>query len=220
MSVAYAISAAVVAALLGWAINQLPPLKDNFPAWLRLGVVVVLVVISVVIADRLNGDQQVTNQTGPKTTPTSTSNPDQSLGPAPIPSTSPTSVRRSTGADLLTLSEGYFADFDSEQPDWDVSDSRYGKEDLQFSAGGVGDILVGLHSEMALMSQEPTYESCRATTSYGARIGLGEARAGLMLCVKTSEKRLASVVIVKRSSQNVPNEQVQLRVTVWDPPLE
>ncbi|WP_431879203.1 hypothetical protein [Micromonospora marina] len=145
--------------------------------------------------------------------------------PSSIPPTVPNqvkfNVRRSTGGDLLTLSESYSANLDSEQPDWGVSDSNpFGEQDLLFRAGGVGDILVESQSEMALMSQEPSYESCRATTGYGARIGLGEARAGLMLCVKTSERRLASVVVVKRSSQRLPNEKVQLRVTVWDPPLE
>ncbi|WP_433077786.1 NPCBM/NEW2 domain-containing protein [Dactylosporangium sp. CA-052675] len=73
MNIALAVLAAVVAALLGWAINQLPPLKHHVSAGRRVGLVVALVLISVVVTlavPRPESNPNANSNAGTAATPT------------------------------------------------------------------------------------------------------------------------------------------------------
>jgi hypothetical protein len=154
----------------------------------------------------------------PKPFPTGTTSPSASTGPQPSEE-DPGAVRRSTGDRLITLSRGYSADLDSMNPNWDVgyaeTESRF---DVSFSGGGAGELHGDAKSDFAVVGGTPTVETCRSATGYINRLDSDEARVGVNLCMRTSERRFASIYIEKVIGEN--RDQIQLRVTVWDPPFE
>ncbi len=145
--------------------------------------------------------------------------------PAPIPSPTPTvtdptgvTVRRSTGDNPLTLSTGYSADLDTMNRSWDVEyAATLSRFDIDLGTG-VG-VIAGSGSDIAIVDGPALYEICADATGYTKRIPRDELRQGVTACVRTSEKRLASVTIKKATPRDSP-DQIQLNVTVWDPPFE
>jgi hypothetical protein len=156
----------------------------------------------------------------------STATPNLSSSPSPTattatPEPTPTPhVRRSTGSHRLTLADGDAADLDSMDPAWGVHDKpalRRGY-DIQFADGG----LIGrAGTEFAPVSGHPSYKTCiNAIGSY-----IRDVYPGMQLCVRTNEKRLAfltvkNVMKVKENTSQAFPIQIQLDVTVWDPPHE
>jgi hypothetical protein len=150
----------------------------------------------------------------PTITPTTVSpTPD----PTPLGST-PTTWRSTKGKSPLTLSLGYGADIDSKNPAWDVEyAAREQRFDLQL---GTVDLGPYVKSDLAVVSGRAAYETCSDATGYTKNgIRRREAKPGMSFCLRTSEKRLAFITIKKLSPQDLPT-QIQLDVTVWDPPFE
>lgn len=140
-------------------------------------------------------------------------------GSAPDTSTDGTGdhrVRRTTAKNLLTLSDGYSADLDSVRPDWDVG---YAENAFRFDVQFTGrDIRGQGDSDLAIVSGVPTFASCRSATGYGTSIDVDQPRLNLSLCMRTSEDRLAGLVIKDESDEEI-RDQLSMKVTVWDPPI-
>jgi hypothetical protein len=146
--------------------------------------------------------------------PSPSASPSPALEPSPTPSTH---VRRTTeGKSLpLTISDRYMVDLDSTDPTWDAHDG-----------GGYGDLYYdpphGIrlgNSDLAYVGGAGSYETCAIQSGYtGEAINGTNLRTGTSACVRTSEKRYALITITKLVTN--PARQVQLEVTVWDPPFE
>ncbi|MER6588067.1 hypothetical protein [Micromonospora chalcea] len=215
MSVAYTIFAVVVAALLGWAINQLPALKHDSPTWLRLGVVAVLIVMSVaasIITNRLDGDQKVTNQTGPKTNPTSTSNPDHTAGPAPTSSTDPTSVPTAallrSGSVILNDGQVMNLDAPAREPRWGIDydcacpDTQ---QDLKWSSDEGFERPTWAFKTFLLLldGRVDDPQVCPARTGYSEDpIRPDEIKQGSSLCIQTAENNFALIKVTQIGRKN------------------
>jgi hypothetical protein len=106
-------------------------------------------------------------------------------------------------------------DLDSTDPTWDAHDG-----------GGYGDLYYdpphGIrlgNSDLAYVGGAGSYETCAIQSGYtGEAINGTNLRTGTSACVRTSEKRYALITITKLVTN--PARQVQLEVTVWDPPFE
>jgi hypothetical protein len=74
-------------------------------------------------------------------------------------------------------------------------------------------------SDFAIVSGPAKYETCESATAYKKRTDKDETEVGTALCVRTTGHRYAFVKIKKviRRSQD---SQIELDVTVWDPPFE
>jgi hypothetical protein len=96
---------------------------------------------------------------------------------------------------------------------WEVHYSDVDPDmDLAFDYGGLSGA-----GDIAIVSGPAKYETCRDTTAYKQGLDEDELENGLKACVRTSEKRLAFVTIKKIIGDR---NQIQLDVTVWDPPFE
>jgi hypothetical protein len=125
-------------------------------------------------------------------------------------------TRRASGDDPLTLSRGYGADVDSMALDWEVgsgrTDDRY---DLAFVGGGLLQANNG--SDLAVVSAgSDAARTCAAATGYVKQLTADELKPDTALCVRTTEKRLASMTVTKLDPDSL--EAITLDVTVWDPP--
>lgn len=152
-------------------------------------------------------------------------------GPVPPPSPSPAAVsatptppeptetvRRSThDKPPLTLTTGYSADLDATTLSWDVqysaSNSRF---DIRYSYGSINGVSAG---DFAVVTGPAVYETCLTASGYARSIRRNEIQPGVTACARTSEKRYAFVTIKKLVPRDNP-KQIQLDVTVWDPPFE
>lgn len=132
-------------------------------------------------------------------------------------STGAAKVRRKTGSKLLTLSRGYSADLDTLDKDWDVgyaeTDPRF---DLKFTSAGAGELIAdGDDSDLAVATGPASLDTCESATGYVGSLAAEEAKPGVRLCAKTSEGRLAFVIIKEVQGGN-DRTQILLEVTVWD----
>lgn len=159
------------------------------------------------------------SQSAPQTTDTAQGDRSApSVEPLPGESTADTAYerRRTTPDSPLVLSRGYSADLDADavrSPDWKVkysaSDSSYDIL-LTWALGGA------LSAEAAPVEGEPSFEVCRSATGYSSSIRPDVAIAGFKACVRTSEDRLA-YVLVRNVAEN--RRSISLDVVVWDPPV-
>jgi hypothetical protein len=205
-----------------------PPLKNKHKVPIIVAGIttigVVLVALIPVMVYQLSKPAPVT----PSPVPSSTSpvpGPIPPPTPVSIPSPTPTfpdptgvTVRRSTGDHPLALSESYSADLDSMNPGWDVKyAATMSRFDISYAREG------WLHgrssSDLAIVSATASYDVCSTATSYRPSLDIDEVKKGINMCVRTSEKRFAFMTIKKLVGGDHPNE-IQLDVTVWDPPFE
>jgi hypothetical protein len=147
-------------------------------------------------------------------TPSPATDPPNETTPTPTPDSTPsTEVRRSTGDKVLTLSNAYEIDLDSMDRDLGVHYSDVDPDrDLAYDWGGLNGA-----GDMAIISGPVKYETCQDATAYKQGVDEDELENGLKICVRTSEKRYAFVTIKKIIGDR---DQLQLGVTVWDPPFE
>ena len=208
-----------------------PPIKNKKSFWgepqaiATIAAAVIAAIATIVVA--LIGGDVINVSAGPAIQPpSSTTVPPSSSGPPPAPTTTapppdptpPATVRRSTEDNPLTLSTGYSADLDTMNRSWDVEyAATLSRFDIDLGTG-VG-VVTGSESDIAIVDGPALYETCADATGYVKRIPRDELRQGVTACVRTSEKRLASVTIKKVTPRDSPN-QIQLDVTVWDPPFE
>ncbi|WP_250032380.1 hypothetical protein [Paractinoplanes maris] len=215
MSVALAIFAAVVAALLGWAVNQLPPLKDHVSVGLRLWLVVGLVAISVVATvtvTRLNDDQEVTGRSEAQPDPAVTSIPGSTLGPAntsiPSPTSAPTSALLRSGSVILNARQVMNLDAPARDLRWGIDDDCAcpgTKQDLKWSSSAGFEPPTWVNDTFLLLLDGPVDgpQVCPALTGYSKDpIGPDELDRGSSLCVQTAEKNFALVNVTQIDKGN------------------
>jgi hypothetical protein len=97
-------------------------------------------------------------------------------------------------------------------PGWDVKFEENEYKDIEVHHSN----LVSENGDMAIVSGAPKYETCQDATAYQAEVEWNYVRPGLKVCVRTSENRYAFVTVKKF---NVDSQEIQLDVTVWDPPF-
>ena len=136
--------------------------------------------------------------------------PTRTATPAPA-------VRNHTGDKFLTLSYGYTADLDSLERTWEVQQGTAGSlgYDIRYSPGLEG----GHKTDFAVVTGAKSYDTCASETGYESRVDQDEAQPGTNLCARTSGMRFAYITIKKVRGQGL-SAQIDLDVTVWDPPFE
>jgi hypothetical protein len=186
----------------------------------------VLGAVAVIVAALISSDVVNVTIGGPSTSPPG---PVPQPTPVPVPTPTPTSptpdptptptVRRSTGNNPMTLTDGYAVDLDTPlNAAWDV---EYAATLFRFDMSFHRDvgIRVGSKSDISVVDGPASYETCSNATGYAQDIPQKEVQQGVAACVRTSEKRLAFFTIKKITPRDFPR-QIQLDVTVWDPPSE
>jgi hypothetical protein len=101
---------------------------------------------------------------------------------------------------------------------WDV---EYAGNEERFDIEYDHSALTALSpSDLAIVNGSARYDTCRDATGYTQEVDWRKIKPGLSVCVRTSEKRFA-FLIVKKLVGDIDNpDQIQLDVTVWDPPFE
>jgi hypothetical protein len=184
---------------------------------------VVLAAVIPIVIDRASEPTPPLPPTPSSTSPvpgpiptTSATIPSQTSATETPPPSEPTgvTVRRSTGKDLLTISDGYTADLDSRNPAWDVKyDRDYDNYDIELYHGG----LSGNDTDFAIVSGQPSYETCQNATAYAEEISRDDIEPSISACVRTTDKRYAFITFKKVVHDP---DKIQLAVVVWDPPFE
>jgi hypothetical protein len=149
--------------------------------------------------------QLATPSTGP------TSSGDQ---PAQVPLPGGLTERRSTKkTGPITLRAGYKIDLDNNtSPNWDPNSTSFTSMlELDWESGGLG-----IHYDYAIEANFRDTQTCAEETAYhNDALGLGDIHKGETLCIRTDQKRYASLRIVSVSPQALTFE-----TTVWDPPYQ
>jgi hypothetical protein len=131
-------------------------------------------------------------------------------------------VRRTTNSDPITLRNDRGADLDNlSSPNWGVTTAlpsggkiirQFGSSstDLGWTEGSL--VFIGY---IAVVAKGATYPDCASETAYGPEdIPLDDLKDGLTVCIVTSKRRYAVLVVRQGSSR-----QIDLDITVYDPPL-
>ena len=121
-------------------------------------------------------------------------------------------VRRTTGAQAITLRPSYGVDLDDAvSPNWSVG-RGWCNRDVGWAADA-SRLLIS--NDYAVMTGTPDYTACAQETGYtNGAIERGSLQVGENLCLRTSGNRYALVTI-----DDVNDQGVQFRATVWDPPF-
>lgn len=121
-------------------------------------------------------------------------------------------VRRTTGSQAITLRPNYGVDLDDNvSPNWSVGQGCCNRD-----VGWASDAsALSISDDYAVMTGTPDYTACAQETGYtDGGIERGNLQVGESLCVRTSGHRYALVTI-----DDVSDQGVQFRTTVWDPPF-
>ena len=121
-------------------------------------------------------------------------------------------VRRTTGTQAITLRPNYGVDLDDNvSPNWSVGQGCCNR-DVGW-ASNASQLYIS--NDYAVMTGTPDYAACAQETGYtDGSIERGNLQVGENLCVRTSGHRYALVTI-----DDVSDQGVQFRATVWDPPF-
>lgn len=121
-------------------------------------------------------------------------------------------VRRSTNGQAITLRPSYGVDLDDAvSPNWSVGQGWYNR-DVGWDSDA-SRLLIA--NDYAVMTGTPDYTACAQETGYtNGAIERGSLQVGENLCLRTSGNRYALVTI-----DDVNDQGVQFRATVWDPPF-
>jgi len=121
-------------------------------------------------------------------------------------------VRRTTGAESITLRLGYGVDLDDNtSSNWNVGVGCCGRD-----VGIASDASrLYLDNDYAVVTGPAQYATCSHETGYtNAALERGSLQPGETICVRTNGNRYALVTITSASDQ-----AVQFRATVWDPQI-
>ena len=121
-------------------------------------------------------------------------------------------VRRTTSGQAITLRPSYGVDLDDAvSPNWSVGQGCCNR-DVGWAADATQ---LYISNDYAVMTGIPDYTACAQETGYtDGSIERGNLQVGENLCVRTSGHRYALVTI-----EDVSDQGVQFRATVWDPPF-
>jgi hypothetical protein len=182
-----------------------------------------LVLLSAPLFMMVPGGSQVTapnlaSTSNPSTAATPLPSATLSAG-GPTPTTGPSAtatggggggptVRRTTGASPLTLSYSYYADLDSNAPDWGVVYGSSAGTDV----GNCTDATICApgNSDVGPVTGPASYSTCANATSYTKRLTV---HADDELCVRTTDGRHAFVHVRSVTTNGGPTT---LDVTVWN----
>jgi hypothetical protein len=127
-------------------------------------------------------------------------------------------VRRTTGANPVTIRSTYSLDLDSERPDWEIGQHNSISRRFDLFYDDVVDS-IGLsgysNGDIAIVTGPKSAETCAAATAYGG-VATDKLRAGLNFCARTSDHRLAYLTVTAFDVD--VRDSITLAVTVWDPP--
>jgi Domain of unknown function (DUF1707) len=140
------------------------------------------------------------------TTSTAPSTGTPGVTPTPLPDG--TTVRRTTGADVITLRPSYGVDLDDDtSPNWNVGIGCCGRDvGLRSDASELY-----IDNDYAVETGTPDYATCSRETAYTrGPIERGSLQPGETICVRTNGRHYALITIVSASAQ-----AVQFRTTVW-----
>lgn len=121
-------------------------------------------------------------------------------------------VRRTTSGQAITLRPSYGVDLDDAvSSNWNVGQGCCNR-DVGWDSGATRLLISNDH---AVMTGTPDYTACAQETGYtDGSIERGSLQVGTNLCLRTSGHRYALVTI-----DDVSDQGVQFRATVWDPPF-
>jgi hypothetical protein len=95
-------------------------------------------------------------------------------------------------------------------PAWDISQDRdYDNFDIELYHG----VLSGNHTDFAVVSGQPSYETCQNATAYAEEISRKDTDPGVSACVRTTDKRYAFITFKKVVRGP---DKFQLAVVVWE----
>jgi hypothetical protein len=118
---------------------------------------------------------------------------------------------------LVTLSEGYSADLDSELQNWDVIAGCGGSCDLWLQDGlhpGYGGAIAPVTS-----TEPSSVDTCAGATAYEPVIDERRLKKGFRVCIKTTESNFALAQIVKtKTDADGQLTQLSFEITVWPRP--
>ena len=117
-------------------------------------------------------------------------------------------IFRQTGASPVTFAVNYGIDLDSQEANWSVGDSG-GDVYLYRATNGY---YIATSGQVALVSQEASYEQCDAQTVLQSDLTKEQTVVGRQFCMVTSERRWAYVKIVGLDTER---ETVTLHVVVY-----
>jgi len=182
--------------------------------------------VALLLAARDEDPSQVQSQgpvpanTSPPPSQTSSSTPSMTSTPTASSTEIPASeesIRRATGDTNIRLRPGYGVDLDSlDSPNWAVSDAlpsariirQNGSRDTDVGWDEGSLFFIDDSSEV----ERPSYDSCAAETAYQF-VEYTDTRAGDSFCVITSERRYASITVVRSTG-----DLLEFEAVVWDPP--
>jgi hypothetical protein len=121
-------------------------------------------------------------------------------------------VRRTTGAESITLRLNYGVDLDDDtSPNWNVGIGCCGR-DVGFASDASR---LYIDNDYAVVTGPAQYATCSHETGYtNAALERGSLHPDETICVRTNGSRYALVTIT-----SVSDQAVQFRATVWDPQI-
>jgi hypothetical protein len=163
--------------------------------------------------------------TTPSAVPGGASGPEQGALPAHNSDTASSSIDtdsdgpapRRQGA--LDLTQGYYADLDSESGDWGVDEWPAVEQDIYLSSGMENLTLdAPFQSDLAVLNGRPArYGTCANASAYVSSVGFEQLKPGTILCIRTSGGRIA-LALVSSTDKNPPGIPaiVHFEIAVWD----
>jgi hypothetical protein len=137
--------------------------------------------------------------------------PDTAIASQRPPAPGTFEVRRQSGTNAVTLSHGYNLDMDATTPDWDVGTGQYDPRfDLEFDGSSLST------DDAVLMTGTVDADACAVATGYQKTIDSSLLKPGVAMCLRTSDRRLAALKVVKMDPD--VRQSVTFDLTVWDPP--
>jgi hypothetical protein len=135
-----------------------------------------------------------------------------SVGASATPLSDGATVRRTTGAETITLRPSYGVDLDDDtSSNWNVGVGCCGR-DVGFASEASR---LYLDNDYAVVTGPPQYATCSRETGYtNSPLERGSLENGETICVRTNDRRYALITIV-----GVSEQAFQFQATVWDPQI-
>ena len=182
-----------------------------------VGAVVAVVVVGILAFVIGRGGQPTPTVAGatPNAAPTNdpVALPTASIAPTPGVTVAPlpdgTTVRRTTGADAITIRPSYGVDLDDDtSSNWNVGQGCCGR-DVGLSSDASE---LNIDNDYAVETGSPDYATCSHETAYtSGPLERGSLQPGESICVRTNGQHFALITIVSVSAQGA-----QFRATVWE----
>lgn len=209
--------AAVSASVVGWAVNQLPPLKANASNRVRVSMTIALTLIAGLVAAGISVTNSQAPAGGSNTASDSVPPESRSTGSvsaphsaAPEPTASDPLIRQSHAK--LSLRAGQSADLDQVGTDWGTPGTKQqpGKDIYANNSGNL-EVEPDRYS-LAILGHGRSYRDCASATNWDDEVIA--PKAGMTVCVKTDGDRMA-LLLIREISKGTP-KAFQVEAMVWE----